>query len=87
MLKDYSSTTCIRYQIPWEGWKLTGLYDGFKVIGLHDRDYIHNDKNLVNPLFSGRRDLRIGKRWLISTISKWFITLVKWMITSLKLKI
>jgi hypothetical protein len=31
MLKDYSSTTCIRYHVPWEGWRLTGLYDDFKV--------------------------------------------------------
>jgi hypothetical protein len=61
MLKDYSSTTGIRYQIPWEGWRLTGLYDGFKVTGLHDQDYIHNGKKLVNPLFSGRRDLIIGQ--------------------------
>ena len=37
------------------------MYDGFKVIGLHDQDYIHNGKKLVNPFFSGRRYLIIGK--------------------------
>ena len=37
------------------------MYDGFKVTGLHDQDYIHNGKNIVNPLFSGRRDLTVGK--------------------------
>ena len=57
MLKDYYSTTGMRYQIPWEGWRLTGLYDGFKVTRLHDRDCIHNGKKLANPLFSGRREL------------------------------
>ena len=31
IVKDYYSTTCMRYQIPWEGWRLTWLYDGFKV--------------------------------------------------------
>ena len=31
MLKYYYSMTDMRYQIPWEGWKLIGLYDGFKV--------------------------------------------------------
>ena len=37
------------------------MYDGFKVIGLHDQDYIHKGKKIVNPLFSGRRDLIVGK--------------------------
>ena len=53
MLKDYSSTSVLRYQIPWEGWRLIGLYNGCNLIGLHDQDYIHNDKKLVNPLFNG----------------------------------
>ena len=53
MLKDYYSTTGMRYQIPWEGWRITGLYDGFKVTGLHDQDYIHNGKKIVNTVFSG----------------------------------
>ena len=61
MLKDYYSTRAMRYQIPWEGWSLIGLYDGFKVIALHDQDYVHNGKNLVNPLFSGRQDLIVEK--------------------------
>jgi len=61
MLKDYSSTIGIRYQIPWEWCRLIGMYDGFKVIGLHDQDYIHIDNKLVNILFSGRWDLIIGK--------------------------
>ena len=51
----------MRYQIPWEGWRLTGLYDGFKVTWLHDQDYIHNGKSLVNPLFSGRRVPIVGE--------------------------
>ena len=61
MLEDYYSKECMRYQITWEGWRLTSLYDGFKVIGIHDQDYIHNGKNLVNPLFSGRQDLIVGE--------------------------
>ena len=61
MLKDYYSTTCMIYQIPWEGWRLTGLYDGFKVTSFHEKNYIHNGKNLVNPLFSGQQDLIVGQ--------------------------
>jgi hypothetical protein len=37
------------------------LHDGGNVIGLHDQDYIHNGKKLINPLFSGRRDLILGE--------------------------
>lgn len=51
MLKDYSSTSGLRYQIPWEGLRLTRLYNGCNVTGLHDQDYIHNSKKLVNILF------------------------------------
>ena len=51
----------MRYQIPWEGWRITSLYDVFKVTGLDDQVYIHNGKKLMNPLFSGRRDLIVGK--------------------------
>ena len=61
VLKDYYSTIGMRYQILWEGWRITGLYDGFKVTRLHDQDYIHNGKNLVNHLFIGRRDLIVGE--------------------------
>ena len=64
MLKDYSSTSGLRYQIPWEGWRLTGLYNGCNVTGLHDQDYIHNGKKLVNPLFSGRRELVLGNEYI-----------------------
>ena len=53
MLKAYSSTTGIRYQIPWEGWRLSGLYDHGNITGLHVQDYIHNEKKLIKPLFSG----------------------------------
>ena len=51
MLKDYSSTTCIRYKIHWEGCKLTGLYDGFKVTKLRDQDYIQNEKKKISESF------------------------------------
>jgi hypothetical protein len=61
MLKYYYSTTGIRCQIPWEGWRLTGLYDIFKVMGLYIQDYIHDGKTLVNPLFSDRRDFIVGE--------------------------
>lgn len=53
MLKDYSSTSGLRYQIPRESWRLTKLYNGCNVTGLHDQYYIHNGKKLVNHLFSG----------------------------------
>ena len=64
MLKDYSSTSGLRYQIPWEGWTLTELYNGCNVIGLHDQDYIQNGKKMVNPLFSGRRELVLGNDYI-----------------------
>ena len=37
------------------------MYDGFKVTRLHDQDYIHNGKKLVNLLFHGQRDLIVGQ--------------------------
>ena len=57
MLKAYYSTTGIRYQIPWEEWRLSGLYDHGNITRLHEHDYIHNRKKLINTLFSGRRYL------------------------------
>ena len=61
MLKDCYSTTVMIYKIPWGGQRLTELYVGFKVTRLHDQDHIHGGKNIVNPLFSGRRDLIVGE--------------------------
>ena len=63
MLNDHNSTSGLWYQISWEGSSLTGLYNGCNVIGLHDQDYIHNGKKLVNPLFSGRRELGLGNEY------------------------
>jgi len=40
------------------------LYNGCIVIGLHDQYYIHNEKNLVNPLFSGQRELVLGNEYI-----------------------
>lgn len=32
---------------------------------MHDQDYIHDDKKLVNPLFSGQQDLILGEEMII----------------------
>ena len=37
------------------------MYDHGNITGLHDQDYIHNGKKLINCLFSGRRDLLLGE--------------------------
>ena len=53
MLDDYISNVGSKFTVPWEGWLLSALLvEENKVVGLHDHDYIHNGKKLVNPLNS-----------------------------------
>ena len=45
----------------WEGWVYSSAVNANgEVIGLHDQDYIHNGKKLLNPLDSNVRTLRLG---------------------------
>ena len=53
MLFDYKIQGVNHFQINWDGWLLIArMKDSGEVWGLHDQAYIHNDKQLVNPLDS-----------------------------------
>lgn len=61
MLEDYKCSEGTRYGMDWPGWLLTArIVDRLDVSGLHDHDYIHNGKKLVNPLDSMARTLMLG---------------------------
>jgi hypothetical protein len=61
MLRDYTSKSGPRFAIPWVGWMLSASsMDGTTVTGLHDQDFIHNGKKLINPLDSPVRVLQLG---------------------------
>lgn len=61
MLVDYSNNLGIRLDIGWEGWMFIASLDVCESArGLHDQDYIHNGKKLVNPLLSAARTLQLG---------------------------
>ena len=61
MVKDYCSKVGLRYEIPWEGWALSCEWLGEnKISGLHDQDFIHNGKKLINPLDSPVKNLQLG---------------------------
>ena len=62
MLQDYSSCQGPKLCIPWKGWPFTAhiTFDG-SISGLHDQDYIHNGKKLINPLDSASRRLVLGR--------------------------
>jgi hypothetical protein len=61
MLQDYTNKDGARYAIPWEGWMLSAsVTENGMVVGMHDQDYIHNGKKLINPLDSPVRVLQLG---------------------------
>ena len=61
MIKDYTSKVGLRYEIPWEGWSLSCEWlEENKVRGLHDQDFIHNGKKLINLLDSCVKNLQLG---------------------------
>ena len=61
MVHDYCSKAGFRYEIPWEGWSLSCEWLGEnRVRGLHDQDFIHNGKKLINPLDSAVKNLQLG---------------------------
>ena len=62
MLSDYKSITGVRFSINWEGWLLSAVVDEEgKCSGLHDQDWIHNGKKLINPLDSPVKTLQLGE--------------------------
>ncbi|MCO5564819.1 hypothetical protein L7F22_018487 [Adiantum nelumboides] len=50
--------------IPWKGWPLSAKMVDNGVIGLHDQDFEHNGKKLVNVLDKPERQLAIGDVWI-----------------------
>ena len=61
MLKDYKSDVGKRLKLEWEGWLFSAsLDDNGDARGLHDQDYIHNRKKLINPLDSPVRVMQLG---------------------------
>lgn len=61
MLRDFTSHAWSRYTIPWEGFALSASIDSSGVVhGLHDQDFVHNGKKLVNPLNSSMKFLQLG---------------------------
>ena len=61
MLADYQSNEGICLDVGWEGWVFSAsLNPSGNAKGLHDQDYIHNGKKLINPLLSAARTLQLG---------------------------
>lgn len=61
MLADFKSIEGNRLDIGWEGWMFSASLDeNGNAKGLHDQDYLHNGKKLINPLLSAARILQLG---------------------------
>jgi hypothetical protein len=61
MLSSYTCADGQRYGISWPGWVMSGtVIANGQVQGLHDQDFIHNGKKLINPLDSPVRVLQLG---------------------------
>lgn len=64
MLYDYSGqgSRAPRQCIGWEGWVFSHSYntENGDPTGLHDQDFIHNAKKLINPLDSPSKVMHIG---------------------------
>jgi hypothetical protein len=61
MLQDYVSNVGDRFSINWAGWVMSAAFGSSGHINsLHDQDYIHNGKKLINLLDSPVRVLQLG---------------------------
>ena len=61
MLADYVGDDGQRFRIPWDGWLLSAGVDADGgIYGLHDQDFIHNSKKLIDLLDSPVRVLQLG---------------------------
>jgi hypothetical protein len=61
MLADFKSTVGTHLDIGCEGWMFTASLDEKgNARGLHNQDYLHNGKILINPLLSAARRLQLG---------------------------
>ena len=64
MIQDYKGTHGVRYKIDWCGWNVSAQRIGEDIYGIHDQDFIHNGKKLVNALDNASRSLAIGDVWI-----------------------
>jgi hypothetical protein len=61
MLKDYTSSVGTWFGIDWHGWDMTTSSTSIRYVkNLHDQDYIHNGKNLIEALDSLVQVLQLG---------------------------
>lgn len=61
MLQDFRSERGPRLAVDWEGWLFSSHVNLHgEATGLHDQDYIHNGKKLLNPIDSNVCTLRLG---------------------------
>jgi len=61
MLQDFRGLQGPRLRVGWEGWVFSSLLNANgEATGLHDQDYIHNGKKLLNPIDSNVHILRLG---------------------------
>ena len=61
MLADYKSTDGQRLKVDWPGWVFSAELDSNgNAMGLHDQDFIHNGKKLINPIDSPVRTPQLG---------------------------
>lgn len=61
MMEDYKAVEGIWLKVEWSGWFFSSSLDAVSdAKGLHDQDFIHNGKNLINPLDSPVRVLQLG---------------------------
>lgn len=75
MMEDYTNLkdAGARFAIPWEGWIFSAAKrkDG-SIQGLHDQDYIHNGKKLINPLDNAAKRLYLGEE-LVTLNDIWHV--------------
>lgn len=61
MLEDFTSSRGNWFRVPWDGWYFSArILHNNDVYGLHDQDFVHNGKKLVNPLDLPSRHLILG---------------------------
>ena len=62
MLHDYRTKEGSRLDVGWDGWLLSASMNSEgDAFGLHDQDYVHNGKKMINPLLSSVRCLQLGE--------------------------
>lgn len=61
MLAEYKSTEGQRLKVDWHSWVFSATLDFARnASGLHDQDFIHNGKRLINPIDFPIRTSQLG---------------------------